>query len=366
MDKTPRGPPPLPASPVRKPVNRRPLPVAVGAFALVLVVVGTVALAMRSPVDESRDAVVAPDTSPETASTDEQAPAMPLPRFTLDLPGWSIVGINHSDLPTAAIFSKGSTEEGREQAVIVVSSDGPDDPPGTGYAAALAAHAEAENLGTVSIDGFTAQAFRYGGEYPDYEFLWQNTETVMVQIVVLGVDYDEATEIVAAVSPITEETWTELAAQFPQTEMTTTTVAPVVPGSAESSGEPIPLFPRFVIDLPGFEVIGGSEGQVGPAHWYGEWDILVGDTMGTIFLDSDQTTPSQTFAGFDTTEQVAIAGSPGLLGRHDDGFIVEWADLDTRFTVSVDGTEIDPIALVEAINYVDDATWMQVLANSGA
>ncbi|MDX2468632.1 MAG: hypothetical protein QNL12_15050 [Acidimicrobiia bacterium] len=237
IDEITPEPPPFPVSPVRRPANRRPVPVAVGAFALVLVVIGMAAMAMRSPIDESRDAVGAPDTSPAPAASDEQAPAITLPRFTLDLPGWHIVGINHSDLTTATVFSRSRTEETPEQVVLAVQSDGPDDPPGTRYAAAVASNLHAEDLGTVSIDdGIAVQAFRFGGESPSYEFIWRNTETVMVQVVVLGVGYEEAKEIAAALIPITQEHWTELAAQFPQTEMTTTTVAPVVPGPAESSG----------------------------------------------------------------------------------------------------------------------------------
>jgi hypothetical protein len=220
IDEITPEPPPLPAAPMHRPVNRRPLPVAVGAFSLVLVVIGMAALAMRSPVDESGDA----------ASGASSNQAVPLPRFTLDLPDWSIDGINNTDLSTAVIFSKDSTEASRELAVIVVSSDGPDDPPGTRYAAAVASNLHAEDLGTVSIDdGFTVQGFRFGGDDPNYEFLWQNTESVMVQIVVMGVGYDEATEIVAALTPITQEHWTDLVAQFPQTEMATTTMPPGAP-----------------------------------------------------------------------------------------------------------------------------------------
>ena len=281
------------------------------------------------------------------------------------MPGWNIVGINNTDLSTATIFAKDSVEETPEQVVILVASDGPNDAPGTRYEEAVASSDEAESLGIVEIDGFSTEAFRYRDEY--HAFLWQNTETVIVQVHVLGLGYDEARAIVAAVTPITQETWVEYVAQFPQTEMTTTTMLPLAPNSDEAtgSGEPTSLFPRVVIDLPGFEILGGSEGAVESesARWYGEWDIRIGDTTGRILLDSKQTAISSTFSSVDTTEQIAVADTQGLLGRHDSGFVIEWTDIDTRFTVHIDGTTIDPSALVEAIDYVDEMEWRELLSS---
>ena len=94
--------------------------------------------------------------------------------------------------------------------------------------------------------------------------------------------------------------------------------------------------------------------------------IQIGETTGTITLDSDQTTPSNTFVDSDTPEPVTVAGAPGLLARHDDGFIVEWEDLDTRFTVSIDGTEIGPPTVIQAIVYIEEAAWRELLISTAA
>ncbi len=170
-----------------------------------------------------------------------------------------------------------------------------------------------------------------------------------------GVGPEDALMLLDGLRVVSDSEWDQLAGLID----TSTTTYPV------ECDEPISLMPRVVIDLPGFEIVGGSEAWDPPAPARGEWQIRIGGTTGTITLSSDQTTPSQTFVDYDNPEEVTIDGipgliMPGLLARYDDGFIVEWVGLDTRFTLSIDGNDIDPFTVIEAIGEVDEATWRQL------
>lgn len=119
------------------------------------------------------------------------------------------------------------------------------------------------------------------------------------------------------------------------------------------------LMPRVVIDVPGFEILDGSEGQDG-SRFHGEWLIRIGDVSGRIVLDSDQSTPSRTFDGYEDVRVVTVPEGQGLLGVNDQGFIIEW-ELDDRITVEIEGRSLNADAVVEAIRYVDEATWRRLL-----
>lgn len=231
IDEATPKPPPLPTSPSKQSVQGHPLLVATGAFAAVLVAIGLVALVMRPGVDEIQDAATTP--SPPASSTtlvSEGVPAQPLPRFTIGLPDWNIVDVVDSDQAATAILSKAGANDEQHGATISVWRDSPGDRPGTGYETALASHAEAEHLGTAEIDGWTAEVFHYYGEDPEYQFLWQNTDSITVQVVIFRADYADAEQIVAAIVPITQESWAELVDEFAPAEMATTTMPPDTPG----------------------------------------------------------------------------------------------------------------------------------------
>jgi len=187
---------------------------------------------------------------------------------------------------------------------------------------------------------------------------WMEAPGYEAFLIPWGVGPEEALTLLDGLKVVSDSEWDQLAGLID----TSTTTYPV------ECDEPLGLFPRVVINLPGFEIVGGSEAWDVPAPAHGEWQFRIGETTGTITLDSDQTTPSDTFVDFYTLEEVTIVGlpglvMPGLLARHDDGFIVEW-QLDTRFTVSVDGNDIDPLTLIDAIGEVDEATWIQLLPDT--
>ncbi|MCP4965853.1 MAG: hypothetical protein GY926_11505 [bacterium] len=119
------------------------------------------------------------------------------------------------------------------------------------------------------------------------------------------------------------------------------------------------LMPRVVVDIPGFEIVAGSESRDG-SHFHGEWQIRIGDVSGHIILDSDTSTSSRTFDDYEDVRVVGVADSPGLLGIGDQGLDIEW-ELDDRITIQIEGTALDAHAVVEAIRYVDEATWRRLL-----
>ena len=173
-----------------------------------------------------------------------------------------------------------------------------------------------------------------------------------------GLGPEEALTLLDGLKVVSDSEWDQL----PGLTDTSTTTYPV------ECNEPPSFLPRVVIDLPGFEIVGGSEGETARGNRRGEWQIRIGETTGTITLDSDQTTPSKTFVDYDNPEEVTIAAYPpllipGLLARHADGFIVEWA-FDVRITVSIDGTDIDPLMVLQAITHVDEAAWRLLLPDT--
>ncbi len=235
IDEVTPEPPPLPMAPSKQSVRRRPLPVAAGAFAAVLVVIGLVALAVRSGVDEIQDVATVPSAPASTTTlVSDDDMALSLPRFTIALRNWSIVDVVDSGQAATAILSEAGVDGERSGAIISVWRDSPGDRPGAGYEAALASHGLAEHLGTAEIDGWAAEVFRYDGEDPQHQFLWQNTDSITVEVVVFRADYDDAKQIVAAIAPITEESWAELVDEFAPTEMATTTMPPDTPGIHDS------------------------------------------------------------------------------------------------------------------------------------
>ena len=223
--------------------------------------------------------------------------------------------------------------------------------------------ASAESTDTVAVDGREVTVYMIPdeaiaeGSYDLGILRWTETPGYDAILIPWGMGPDEALTLMEDLRVASDYEWDQLTSTTASTTVPTTTVAR--PGDSDL----ISLMPRVAIDLPGFEIVDGSEGQDGPTHWHGEWQIRIGDTTGTVTLDSDQTTPSQTFANYDTPEQVTVAGTPGLLVRHDDGFIVEW-ELDDRITVTIDGTGIDAPTLIKAIYYVDETTWRQLLPDT--
>lgn len=241
-------PPPLPAAlPLQSP-HQRPLLVATGVFAAVLLTIGLGTLALRS--DRGGSAAM-----PVTTAGDS-TPVSSLPRYTIDLPGWIVADIVDGPSVGTAIFTEqrdGGEWDGGNGAIVSVWSDRPDDStvttvppaggesaPPSGYEAALAALADAEHLGTVEVaTGARAEVFRLAGVDPDYEFLWQYSDTITVQVVVLGQGYEAAATVVAAVTPITEEAWDDLVARFPSRDVATTTMPPnATAGPAPEHEEP--------------------------------------------------------------------------------------------------------------------------------
>ena len=170
-----------------------------------------------------------------------------------------------------------------------------------------------------------------------------------------GVGPEEALTFLDGLKVVSDSEWDQL----PRLTDTSTTSYPV------ECNEPISFLPRVVIDLPGFEIVGGSEWEAEGGNGRGEWQIRIGEATGTITLDSDQTSPSNSFVDSDTLEPVTIPGLPiaGLLARHADGFIVEWA-FDVRITVSIDGTDIDPLMVIQAITHVHEAAWRLLLPDT--
>lgn len=242
--------PALSSVPPKRSVRRRPALVAGAAFVAVLLIVGLGALVIRQGREESRDVATVPGVSLTTTSTSlmttpataEPVRTGPLPRYTIDLVDWSVVEVSDSASSTVAILGQNTEDGGGGRAIISVWSDNPGDPPGTGYQTALAAaNADGEHLGGVDINARTVEAFadRYGGEATtDYQFLWQNTGTITVEVVVFTDDFEDAKRIVTSIAPITEESWTELVAQFAPTAASTTTM-PANPPATEP--EPVAI-----------------------------------------------------------------------------------------------------------------------------
>jgi len=237
-------PPPLPAASPARRARPRPALIAAGTFAVILLTVGFGALALRS----GASGIGA--TEPETTAG-RPISAETLPRYTIDLPGWRVADVIDSPLVGTAIFTEDGATGERNGAIVSVWSAQEDDSaattmppesseyvPLTGYQAALAALAGAEYLGTVeAAAGVGAEAFRLDGADPEYEFLWRYSDTITVELVVLGRDYEAARTILAAVAPITEEAWADLVAQYPSSTVATTTMPPNTTSGTEPARE---------------------------------------------------------------------------------------------------------------------------------
>ncbi|MEN8115164.1 MAG: hypothetical protein ABFS21_12350, partial [Actinomycetota bacterium] len=220
-------PPPPGAS--RRSTYTRGFGVALVAAAAVFVVIGGVAVAdrMLSSEPTELDAAAPPTTSTATAGAHATNPHN-LPRFMLDLPGWSVIKVVDFETGTAGYFGQRADTV---RAVITVWADSPGDTPGTGYEHALTALDDGESLGTVeAVDGISAVAFRHGDDdSTDYTFLWHHSDSVSVEVFAYADDFDEAKGIVAAITPITEDTWIDLTDAYREEGSTapSTTLAPV-------------------------------------------------------------------------------------------------------------------------------------------
>lgn len=351
-------PPPLPTSPSRHPARRQPLLVAAGAFAVTLILVGAGVLALRPGASGNGEVAATPSTQPSGVVV-PQGP----PRLILDFPETTItdaydifdestgfpVGMHTTYRMTLTDDTGGS---GRELLLRLQQ-------PTATFPLFDDLVASAEGTDIVVVDGREVTVYMIPdeaiaeGSYDLGILRWKETPEYDAILIPWGMGPDEALTLMDGLKVISDDEWDQLTSA---TVVTTTVV-----GSGDS--DLISLMPRVAIDLPGFEIVDGSEAQDGPTHWHGEWLIQIGDTTGTITLDSDQTTPSQTFANYDTPEQVTVAGTPGLLVRHDDGFIVEW-ELDDRITITIDGAGIDSLTLIEAIHYVDETTWRELLSDT--
>lgn len=237
-------PPSLPAASMARPARPRPALIAAGTFAAMLLIIGVGTLALRSGASGI-------DATEPATTAGQPIPAEALPRYTIDLPGWRVADVIDSPRMGTAIFAEDGETGERNGAIVSVWSAQEDDfavttvPPEsgeyvplTGYHAALAALADAEHLGTAeAAHGISAEAFRFDGADPEYEFLWQYSDTITVELVVLGRDYEAAKTVLAAITPITEEAWADLVAQYPPPEIATTTMPPNTTGGRQS--EPV-------------------------------------------------------------------------------------------------------------------------------
>ena len=226
----------------------RGLGVALIAAAAVFVVIGGVAVADRLGTSDATPLGVGGAGDEPTATVAPASTAVPvpdveqLPRFTLDLPGWSVINVVDFDNGTAGYFGQRSDAVG---AVITVWADNPGDAPGTGYEHALTALSDGDPLGSVdAVAGVSAVAFRHGDDNSaDYTFLWQHTDSMSVEVIVYVDSFDEARGVVTAIAPIAEETWIDLTDGYREERSATpsTTLAPVAELSEATVEHPVTL-----------------------------------------------------------------------------------------------------------------------------
>ncbi|MCH7584576.1 MAG: hypothetical protein IH941_05385 [Acidobacteria bacterium] len=348
-------PPPLPTSPTQQPRRQSSL-VAAGAFIAVLIVIGVGLLVLRPSAIDNGEVIAGPGTP--------QGP----PHLVLELPDTRIIDAYN-------IFDESTgVPVGIHTTYHMTLTDDPDgwlgrelllrvQQPGAAFGEFDHWVPLAKSTSTVIVGGREVTVYEIPdeaiaeGNYDLGILRWAETPGYEVILIPWGIGPDEAITLMDGLKVVSDSEWDQLTKSAPDTSEIT------IPSGTD---ELISLFPRFVINLPGFEIVGGNEAWYPPAAAGGDWQFRIGETKGNITLSSDHTTPSQIFVDDDTLEEVRIDGFPGvvmtgLLVRYDGGFFVEWVGLDTRFTVFIDGTDIDPLTLIEAIGEVDEATWRQLL-----
>jgi len=203
IDDVAPSPPPFPARPVATGQRHRGLAAAAIAFAGVLLLVGVVALALRPVQDQA-------GTTPL------------LHHYVIELPGWQVASAEDNGSSTTATFWNAATST---NAIVIVSSDGQNDPPGTAYESALASLSEDEHIGSANVLESSAEAFRLA-DSSGFEFVWPDTNTSSVQVVVLADSYIEAERVLSGISRIDEDSWSEITSRTPPVEASTTTTEP--------------------------------------------------------------------------------------------------------------------------------------------
>jgi hypothetical protein len=241
------------------------LAAGVGAFALVVGVIGIVAvLTTGNPRDTPRDfgAPPATDVSPQddapvtTIPPEEQiAPEGGngtnefQPQLGLVLPGWvpvlavdveSGVTVFYNTADRVAAGDDGS------RVAIEVWSDVEGSPQGSGFEHAFefltqqgdalgeVALSEGAAIANLSADN-TASAFTFsdpqtGGE--GFAFIWQATPGVTVEVIIYGTSFEEATRVVQSIEELSDYDWNVIldevgeGGNFGQTSPTTTIITP--------------------------------------------------------------------------------------------------------------------------------------------
>lgn len=206
----------------RRHVRGRTATVALGITVAMGTVGATALLRGPSPQGDSATEMspLAPSTAESSAPTTTVQPVPVLPRFGITRAGWQPMEASDSQQSTISLYE----QDAGDTAVIAVWSDDPVDPPGTAYRNALAAKAaDGADLGVID-SVFRARAFRSGDAATTYQFLWQHTDTVTIEVVVFTGDLDTARAVLESVAPITEETWQNLLTNHKPAAVTTTTL----------------------------------------------------------------------------------------------------------------------------------------------